>query len=65
MKRTAKNRNKIITFVYVNSQQYMFLLLFGEGGLLVSGGTRNDVIFFIIPCHTKSGRVLCYTLRTV
>ena len=37
-----KNRNKIITFAYVNSQQYMFLLLFEEGGLLVSGGTHND-----------------------
>ena len=36
------NRIKIITFVYVNSQEYMFLLLFGEGGLLVSGGTHND-----------------------
>ena len=41
-----KNGNKIITFVYVNSQQYMFLLLFGEGGLLVNGGTHNDKCFF-------------------
>ena len=31
-----KNRIKIITFIYVSSQQYMFLLLFEEGGLLVS-----------------------------
>ena len=37
----------------MNSQQYMFLLLFGEGGLLVSGGTHNDTWFLLYPVIQK------------
>ena len=65
------NRNKIITFICVTSQQHMFLLLFGDPGqgrrspIRVSGGTHNDKSLFIIPRHTKSDWVLCYTLQTV
>ena len=49
------------------SEIYVLIIVWGswtrEGGLRVSGGTHNDKWLFIRLCHTKSGGVLCYTLR--